>query len=117
MYNARIKVKETHNVALQETLSFSLDRVIAGRVVRMLIAIAGAAALIYLVVLVPGMIVLALPGGVVAASKVYDEARLVRYLKYGDPIKPGNWEDADILSEMARIRASHIYDISKQFAK
>ena len=117
MYNARIKVKETFNVTPQETLSFSLNRVIAGRAVRMLAAIVGTVGLLYLVALVPGLIVVALPGGIVAASKVYDEARLIHFLKYGDPINPGNWEDVEVSTEMARIKASHGSDITKQFSR
>ncbi len=117
MYNARIKVKETVNVTPQETLSFSLNRVIAGRAVRILAAIAGTVGLLYLVALVPGAIVLALPGGVAAASKVYDEARLIQYLKYGDPINPGIWEDAELSTEMARIKASDDRDVSLQFTR
>jgi len=117
MYNARIKVKETFNVTPQETLSFSLNRVIAGRAVRMLAAMAGTAVLLYLATLVPGLIVVALPGGVAAATKVYEEAHLIRYLKYGDPIEPGNWEQVEVSTEMARIKASHIRDVSQQFSR
>ena len=117
MYNARIKVKESYNVTPLETLSFSLDRVIAGRAVRILAALAGMVGLLYLVALVPGAIVIALPGGVAAASKVYDEARLIQYLKYGEPINPGAWEDAEVSTEMARIRAADERNISKQFVR
>ena len=117
MYNARIKVKDTFNVTPQETLSFSLNRVIAGRAVRILAAIVGTVGLLYLVALVPGLIVVALPGGIVAASKVYDETLLIRYLKYGDPINPGNWEQVEVSTEMARIEATHISDASRQFTR
>lgn len=110
MYNARIKAKELHRIAPQESLSFSLNRVIAGRAARMIAAIAGAVGLLYLVALVPGAIVLALPGGVAAAGKVYDEARLIQYLRYGNPINPGVWEKTDVSSEINR-------DISMQFSK
>jgi len=84
---------------------------------RILAAIAGMAGLIYLVALIPGAIVLALPGGVAVASKVYDEARLIQYLKYGDPIDPGVWEQAEVSTEMARIRATYEPDLSKQFTR
>ncbi|MFW9806946.1 MAG: hypothetical protein ACFFFK_09480 [Candidatus Thorarchaeota archaeon] len=117
MYNARIKAKETGNFTPLNPLSFSLNRVIAGRAVRMIAAMAGAAVLVYLVVLVPGLIVIGLPGGVAASSKVYDEARIIQYLKYGDPIDPGQWEQVELVTEMARIRASYPYDVSKQFSK
>ena len=117
MYNARIKAKDTFNVTPQETLSFSLNRVIAGRAARILAAIAGTVGLLYLVALVPGLIVVALPGGVFAATKVYEEAHLIRYLKYGDPINPGNWEDVEVSTEMARIKATHIGHASRQFSR
>ena len=117
MYNARINAKESSYVTPRETQSFSLNRVIAGRAVRMLAAVAGTIGLLYLVALVPGAIVIALPGGVVAASKVYDEARLIHFLKYGDPINPGIWEQVEVSTEIARIRASAERDISKQFTR
>lgn len=117
MYNGRIEVKETFNVTPQETLSFSLNRIIADRAVRILVAIVVTVGLLYLVALVPGAIVLALPGGVAAASKVYDEARLIQYLKYGDPINPGSWEQAEVSTEMTRIKASDDREISKQFTR
>ena len=117
MYNARIKVKETFNVTPQETLSFSLNRVIAGRAVRILAAIVGTVGLLYLAALVPGLIVVALPGGVAAATKVYEEAHLIRYLKYGDPINPGNWEQVEVSTEMARIKATYVSDVSQQFSR
>ena len=117
MYNARIKAKESYVVTPLETLNISLNRVIVGRAVRIVAALAGVVGLLYLVALVPGAIVLALPGGVAAASKVYDEARLIQYLKYGDPINPGVWEQAEVSAETARIRASDERDVSKQFVR
>ena len=117
MYNARIKVKDTVNVTPQETLSFSLNRVIAGRAARILAAIVGTVGLLYLVALIPALIVVALPGGVAAATKVYEEAHLIRFLKYGDPINPGNWEQVEVSTEMARIKAAHIGDASRQFTR
>lgn len=117
MYNARIKAKESYIVTPQETLSFSLNRVIAGRAVRILAALTVMAGLVYLVALIPGAIILALPGGVAASSKMYDEARLIQYLKYGDPINPGAWEQSEVSTEMARIRATFEHDITKQFSR
>ena len=113
MYNARIKAKDSHDVTHLDTLSFSLDRVIAGRALRIIAALAGLAGLVYLVILLPGAIVLALPGGIAVAGKVYDEARLIHYLKYGDPIDPGTWENTEIATDMAKIRASEVRNFSK----
>ena len=83
----------------------------------MLAAFAGTVGLLYLVALIPGAIVIALPGGIVAASKIYDEARLIHYLKYGDPINPGTWEQVEVSTEMARIRAFDDRDVTKQFSR
>jgi hypothetical protein len=117
MFNARIKVKETQIVTPQETLSFSLNEVIAGRAIRLLEAVAGIVGLLYLVALVPGAIILALPGGIAAAGKVYDEARLIRYLKYGEPMNPGSWEDSEVSTEIARIKVSDDRDVYRQFSR
>lgn len=83
----------------------------------MLAVIAGTVGLLYLVALVPGLIVVALPGGVAAASKIYDESRLIHFLKYGDPINPGNWEEVELSTEMARIKASYVHGVSNQFSR
>ncbi|NHI87959.1 MAG: hypothetical protein EAX87_00465 [Candidatus Thorarchaeota archaeon] len=117
MYNARIKTKDTDDVTHIESLSFSLNRVIANRVAHMLAALAGLVILVYMVVLVPGAVVIALPGGVYAAGKIYDETRIIQYLRYGDPVDPGVWENAELSSEMARIKASENRDASRQFSR
>ena len=83
----------------------------------MLSAIAGLIGLVYLVALIPGAIMIALPGGLFAAGKVYDEARIIQYLRYGDPIDPGEWETAQVSVEMARIRASDDGHASRQFTR
>jgi len=83
----------------------------------MLAAIAGTVSLLFLVALLPGAVIVALHGGIAAASKVYDEVRLIRYLKYGDPINPGNWERTEEYSEMTRIRASYNEHTFNQFSR
>ena len=117
MYNARIKVTETLKVTPQVTLSFSLDRFIVIRAARMLVVIAGTVGLLYLVTLLPGLILVALPGGIAAAGNVYDEARLILFLKYGDPISPGKWDEVEYSTEMTRIKASYGHDVSRQFSR
>ena len=117
MYNARIKAKDAHDVAPVEALSFSLNRVIVNRAAYMIAALAGLVGLVYLVALIPGAIIIALPGGIAAAGKVYDEARIIQYLRYGGPVNPGVWESAEISTEKARIRASDDRDASRQFAR
>lgn len=117
MYNARIKAKDAHDVTPVEALSFSLNRVIVNRAAYMLVALTGLVGLVYLVALIPGAIVIALPGGIAAAGKAYDEARIIHYLRYGDPVNPGVWESAEVSAEMARVRASDDRDASRQFAR
>ncbi|MFW9975932.1 MAG: hypothetical protein ACFFDQ_11735 [Candidatus Thorarchaeota archaeon] len=117
MYNARIKVNKKHRVAPFENLGFSFERLIVSRTIRILAAVAGIAGLVYLVALIPGMLVVALPGGIAAASKIYDEARLIQYLRYGDPVSPGTWELAELSAEMARIKAVDNHYVSHQFSR
>ena len=117
MYNARIKVKETLNVTSQETLSFSLDRFIADRVDRILVIIAGTAGLLYLVALVPGLILVARPNGIVAASEIYEEVLLVQHMKCGDPINLDKWDEAELSTEMDRIKASCVHEVSNKFPR
>lgn len=117
MYNARIKAKKTYGNARIEDISYSLERVITGRALRILASLAGIVGLVCLVILIPGMVVVAVPGGIAAASKIYDEARLIQYLRYGDPVNPGIWETAELATEMARIKASDNRDVSIQFSR
>lgn len=83
----------------------------------MLAAIAGIVSLLVLVMLLPGALIVALPGGIAAASKVYDEARLIRFLKYGDPLNPGSWEKVEVSTEMARMRAAYQEYSFNQFSR
>jgi hypothetical protein len=87
---------------------FSLDRVIAGRSARLLAALGGTSVLLYLGVLVPGLFFLFLPLTVATLGKVYDEARIIKFLKYGDPLEPGRWENVETSTESARIKAFDI---------
>lgn len=83
----------------------------------MLAAVAGLIGLVCMVALIPGAVVVALPGGIFAAGKIYDEARIIQYLRYGDPVDPGVWEDAELSAEMARIKASDNRDAFRQFSR
>ncbi|MFW9811968.1 MAG: hypothetical protein ACFFF9_05865 [Candidatus Thorarchaeota archaeon] len=87
---------------------FSLDRVIAGRTARLLAALGGTSVLVYLGVLVPGLFFLFLPLTVASLGKVYDEARIIKFLRYGEPLKPGQWEKVETSTESARIKAFDI---------
>ncbi|MFW9871377.1 MAG: hypothetical protein ACFFEL_17250, partial [Candidatus Thorarchaeota archaeon] len=77
---------------------------------RLLVALAGAIGLLYLVALMPGLFLLVLPGEIAALGKVYDEARIIRYLKYGEPLQPEHWEDTETMTERIRISASDNHD-------
>ncbi len=85
---------------------FSLNRVIAGRSARLLVALASAIGLLYLIVLFPGLWFFALPGEIFTIGKVYDEARVIRFLKYGEPLRPEHWENTATSTQMIRIKAS-----------
>ena len=87
---------------------FSLDRVIAGRTARLLAALGGTSVLVYLGVLLPGLFFLFLPLTVATLGKVYDEARIIKFLRYGEPLSPGQWEKVETSTESARIKAFDI---------
>ena len=87
---------------------FSLDRVIAGRSARLLAALGGTSVLLYLGVLIPGLFFLFLPLTIAAIGKVYDEARVIKFLKYGEPLRPGHWDEVESSTESARIKAFDI---------
>ncbi len=85
---------------------FSLNRVIAGRSARLLVALACSIGLLYLVALLPGLFLLVLPGEIATLGKVYDEARIIRFLKYGEPLQPEHWENTETMTERVRINSS-----------
>ncbi|TET12451.1 MAG: hypothetical protein E3J86_00150 [Candidatus Thorarchaeota archaeon] len=87
---------------------FSLNRVIAGRSARLLAALGGTSVLLYLGVLIPGLFFLFLPLTIASLGKVYDETRIIKFLKYGEPLKPGNWEEVETSTERIRIKASGV---------
>lgn len=95
---------------------FSLNRVIAGRSARLLAALGGTSVLLYLGVLVPGLFLLFLPLTVVSLGKVYDEARIIKFLRYGEPLRPGHWEEVEASTESARIKAFDIRN-AKEFSR
>ncbi len=94
---------------------FSLNRVIAGRSARLLASLGGTSVLLYMGVLIPGLFFLFLPLFVASLGKVYDEARIIRFLRYGEPLKPGHWEEVETTTESARIKAFDIRN-AKEFS-
>ena len=95
---------------------FSLNRVIAGRSARLLAALGGTSVLLYLGVLIPGLFLLFLPLTIVSLGKVYDEARIIKFLRYGEPLEPGNWGEVESSTESARIKAFDIRN-AKEFSR
>ena len=103
-----------HSAAIEPV--FSLNRVIAGRSARLLAALGGTSVLLYLGVLVPGLFFLFLPLTVASIGKLYDEARIIKFLKYGEPLRPGQWEKVETSTESARIKAFDIRH-AKEFSR
>ena len=105
MYDARIRKTEVPHRLQPLELNISVTRVLTMSAVKMIIGLAGTGVLIYAVSLFPGLWFLALPGLIALAGKVYDEAKLVQYLRFGEPIGTDHWEDTENNTEMLRIRA------------
>lgn len=106
MYEARIKTHGIPEIVPSLVLKMSIKRVMTGSAVRMIAALAGISLLVYSVILLPGLIILVLPGTIALAGKVYDEAKLIQFLRYGEPMSTGHWEDTEICTERIRIKAS-----------
>ena len=115
MYEARIKTQGLPDAAPTLVLKMSIKRVMTGSAVRMIAALGGISILVYSVMLIPGLIILALPGTVALVGKVYDEAKLIQFLRFGDPVRTGHWEDTENRTERIRIKASENRNISMTF--
>ena len=115
MYETRIKTKGIPDVDPSLVLKMSIKRVVTGSAVRMIAALVGISLLVYSVMLLPGLIILAIPGTVALAGKVYDEAKLIQFLRFGDPVRTGHWEDTENRTERIRIKASENRNISMTF--
>jgi len=74
--------------------------------VKIMAALGGTSLLLYAVSLLPGLILLALPGMIALVGKVYDEAQLIQFLRYGYPIRTEHWEDTGSYTDRVRVRAS-----------
>lgn len=115
MYEVRIKTPGIQDVAPSLVLLMSIKRVMTGSAIRMVAALGGIGLLVYSVMLLPGLIILAIPGTVALAGKVYDEAKLIQFLRFGDPVRTGHWDDAEICTERIRIKVSENRNISMTF--
>lgn len=115
--NARIKANSNPvQLSLAES-GIDLGRIILGRRARMAAAMAAAVIILYLVALMPGLFFLVLPGEIALLGKGYDEARIIRLLRDGEPLIIEHWEDTEYQTEGIRIKSSDNRNISLTFAR
>jgi len=81
----------------------------------MMAALGGTALLLYAVSIAPGLLIFFLPGLIALGGKVYDEAQLIHFLRYGDPIKTEHWEDTEKHTEKIRNRSFENHSFSMTF--
>ncbi|MHA2022094.1 MAG: hypothetical protein ACTSWQ_00355 [Candidatus Thorarchaeota archaeon] len=115
MYDAQIwKTKVTDRLQLLE-FNIPARQVLTGSVVRMIASLGGTALLVYVVSLLPGLFLVVLPGMIALVGKAYDEAKLIQFLRYGNPIRTEHWENTEACTERIRIRSSKNRGISMTF--
>jgi hypothetical protein len=115
MYDARIRKTELPDVPQGVELNISIKRTLNRSAVRMMTAVAGIGLLVYAMSFLPGLIFFALPGMVALLGKVYDEAKLIQYLRYGDPIRTERWEETEKCTESVRISSAENRSFSMTF--
>lgn len=78
----------------------------ANRLIFGLLSLAATVLLIYPVILLPGLIILSLPGEIYVIGALYD--RLVKQEGYSDKVteKPTYWDNVDVSTEFARIETN-----------
>ena len=115
--NARIKANiNPAQLSLAES-GIDLGAIILGRSVRMAATTVAAVIILYLVVLMPGLFFLVLPGEIALLGKGYDEARIIRLLRDGEPLIIEHWENTEYQPEGIKIRSSDNRNISLTFAR
>jgi len=115
MYDTRIRKAELPKVSHTVELNISIRRKLNRSAVRMMTAVVGTSLLVFAVSLLPGLILFVLPGMIALVGKAYDEAKLIQYLRYGDPIRTEYWEDTEVCTERIRIRSSENRSMSMTF--
>lgn len=115
MYDARIKKTEVPDKLQLLELNISIRRVMTGSAIKLTAALGGTAVLLYAVSLLPGLLLFALPGMIALVGKVSDEAKLIQFLRYGDPIRTEHWEDTERCTESMRIKSSENRSFSMTF--
>ena len=115
MYNARIRKTQVPDRLRLMELNISVRKVITGSAVRIAASLGGTALLLYAVSFLPGLLLFVLPGMIALVGKAYDEARLITFLRYGDPIRTEHWEDTEKLTERIRISSAENRGFSMTF--
>ncbi len=115
MYDARIRKVKLPDVPQGMELNISIKRTLNRSAVRMMTAVVGTGLIVYAMSFLPGLVFFALPGVVALLGKVYDEARLIQYLRYGEPIRTEHWEDTEKYTESIRISTAENRSFSMTF--
>jgi len=115
MYESQIKTRIILAVPPSMELNVFLRRVMTRSIVRLSASVVGISLIVYAGTLLPGLFLLLLPGMVALAGKVYDEANLIKFLRYGEPMIMGHLEDTETSTERVRIRSSENRNISMTF--
>ncbi|MGY5859705.1 MAG: hypothetical protein RTU63_10070 [Candidatus Thorarchaeota archaeon] len=106
MYNARIRKTELPKVPHSMELNISNRQTLNRSAVRMATAVVGTGLLVFAVSFLPGLVLFVLPGMIALVGKAYDEAKLIQYLRYGDPIRTEHWENTEAHTERIRIQSA-----------
>lgn len=106
MYDARIRKTRLPDVPPRMELNISIRRTLNRSALRMMTAVMGTGLLMYAVSLLPKLLLFVLPGMIALLGKAYDEAKLIQYLRYGDPIRTEHWENTEAHTERIRIRSA-----------
>jgi hypothetical protein len=115
MYDARIRKTEIDSGFLILKLNVSVKRIITGSAIKLVAALGGTALLFYIASFLPGLFLIFLPGFVTLGGKVYDEAKLIQFLRYGEPISTERWDDTETCREMIRIKTAESCGTSMTF--
>jgi len=115
MYDARIRKTEVPNRLQLLELNISIRQLMTSSAIKLTTALGGTAVLLYAVSLLPGLLLFALPGMIALVGKVYDEAKLIQFLRYGDPIRTEHWEATETYTEKIRISSFENRRIGSNF--
>jgi hypothetical protein len=115
--NARIKANNNPiNISLLES-GIDLGQIILGRSIRMAVLFAASIGILFIVLLLPGLLFILLPGEIALLGKGYDEARIIRLLRDAEPLIVEHWEDTELQTEGIRVKSSDNRNISLIFTR